>query len=123
MAAIPSSASRLPPKCTSTGTSTAPIASPAMVSPSRRPNTWPSEWAGTERCSSDRLATSSRARLVPATVSNSTVPAGPRPDASVASAPLSSSAAPRIGPPRRLRTSSMLTAAARSAPAPYAEFR
>ena len=84
-AATPSSAARLPPR-TSTGTSSAPSASPAIVSPSSTPNTWPMSWAGTERCSSVRLATSSTSRLAPTRASSATVPASPGPAASAASA-------------------------------------
>ena len=69
------------------------------------------------------MATSSSKWPAPATASRTTVPASPGPNATAASAPLKTSAAARIGPPRRRPTSTALTVAASTAPTPKANSR
>ena len=93
------------------------------MSPSRTPKIRPISSGGTERCNSVRVATSSRQWPAPATTSRTIVPPSPRPNATAASAPLKTSAAARIGPPRRRPTRTTLTVAASSAPMPKANCR
>ena len=122
-AATPSTASLLPPRWASAGTSSAPTASPAMVSPSRTPKIRPMSWGGTERCSSVRAATFSREWLAPATTSRATVPAVPGPNATTARAALKTRAAATIGRPSRRPTRTALAVAASTAPTPNPKSR
>ena len=97
--AAPISASRFPPRWTSSGTSSAPSAYPTIVSPSRTPKTRPISSSGTERCNSVRRPTSIKVLAAPATARRATVPARPAPDARAASAALRAARRPESARP------------------------